>query len=94
MNDAAFPQYEIEFELTGYAEHLRDEAYECGELAAMRREANREAEREAWYAEEADRVAREEFEAQQANPFTSVCPFDSWNAPECQPHRADDEIPF
>jgi hypothetical protein len=37
----------MEHELTGLEEHLRDEAWECGELAARRREAEREARLEA-----------------------------------------------
>ncbi len=76
------------YELTGLEEHLRDEAWECGELAAMRREAEQEArmegEMQAAYEEQM-------WEEQQADPLRAVC----WNgpSPECL-LREDDNIPF
>lgn len=87
--------YEIEADVTGWDEHVRDEAYECGELAAMRREAEREHEmEEAMYDAELEEQEAL-WAAQQANPFTSVCEFIGGAfEPECRPHEADDEIPF
>ncbi len=60
-------------ELTGYEEHMRDEATECGERRAMREAAYREHEMEAQIAEEEDREREAEWLEQQADPLRSVC---------------------
>jgi DNA-binding FadR family transcriptional regulator len=74
-------------ELTGWEEHLRDEAWECGELAARRREAEDEARLEAAMAEQ------EEAEALRARGFPCS------SAPCCARGRAlaecrEDDLPF
>jgi len=87
--------YDIEFELTGYEEHCRDEAYECGDRAAMRREAEREHEMEEAYHDAMLAEQEALWAAQQADPFTSVCEFIGGAfEPECRAHEAQDEIPF
>jgi len=53
-------------ELTGLEEHLHDEAYECGEVTAMRAEAEREAALEAQHYEH--ELAAEEREDQRRFP--------------------------
>lgn len=83
--------YDFENELTGWAEHVRDEAYECGELAARRREAQREFEAEVRhvYAEMGEEQAH--WDALQANPLTATCSYDF--APVCS-SGPDDDLPF
>lgn len=56
-----------DYELTGLEEHLRDEAFECGDRAAMRSEALREARLEGLMLEAQQHLEDEE-EARQ-NPF-------------------------
>ena len=74
-------------ELTGWEEHVRDEAWECGELAALRRESEEEARKEAAMHEQ------EEEEYRKARGFScGVAPSCSrgYVSAECSP----DEIPF
>ena len=78
-------------ELTGWEEHLRDEATECGELAAMRREAKRDARTEAAMIRAEQEEEEREWKAQQANPLRSVCSYPAPYAAECRFH---DPIPF
>ena len=58
-------------ELTGLEEHLHDEASECGELAALREEARRDAAREAAYADQEE--AEHEAAWLAANPGGFCC---------------------
>lgn len=80
-------------ELTGLAEHERDEAHECGEYAAMRAEA------EAFHASETAMAEAEaaEDEAEDARRYPGGrCALDDpkryWNPRMCE--TRDDEICF
>lgn len=71
-----------DYELTGFEEHMNDEAYECGELAAMRAEAEREARAEAaiaaWEEEEAEAEDRRRYPGGRCVPY-------SWGrGPHCE----------
>ena len=69
-----------EEELTGWEEHCRDEASECGEYAAMREEARREAAMEAAMYEDECREAAEEDARQYPG---GRCEGDGWGCNVC-----------
>ncbi len=77
----------MDHELTGWEEHVRDEAWECGEIAARRREAEEEARMEAAMYEHEE----EEYRLSRGLPCSPVSGC-SRGRPlaECAP----DEIPF
>lgn len=71
-------EVESGMELTGWEEHVRDEAWECGEIAAMREEARREEESECAYEQE----CRAEAEAEDRRRYPGGrCVFD---VPACE----------
>ncbi len=90
--------YLMEDELTGLEEHLRDEAWECGEMAAMRAEAHAEWEAENSEQEYLNAKHQAEWEAQQADPLRAVCDFgrDAWGNRSkcCEDISEEDNIPF
>lgn len=77
-------------ELTGLEEHLRDEAWECGELAARRLEAEEEARKEAaaWEYEMEEARLAEGLPCLPATPGSACSRARS--ASECR----EDDIPF
>jgi hypothetical protein len=75
-------------ELTGWEEHVRDEARECGELAARRREAEEDARKEIALLEQEEEEYRQSrgFSCQPAVPSCSK----GMRLSECYP----DLLPF
>ncbi len=75
-------------ELTGWEEHVRDEAWECGELAARRREAEEEVRKE---------VAMLEFENEEwlrARGFPCQAATTACSRGNAFAECAEDDLPF
>jgi hypothetical protein len=90
-----YTMFSGEDELTGLEEHLRDEAYECGEVAAMRREAEEFHRMEAAIGEAEQREWEEE--DARLNPFGRCVMDDPTNRglfPRMCETSGDEDIPF